>query len=134
MKADQIITHLLLADAGVSALIGTRLDPVELQQGTELPALVVRFASGMPGHRPVDQAAQRVMPSRIQVAAVAATYDAVQQLLLAVRDACDAQRGTIDGVYTHNVRFELLGPPLKTPDSEIYEQSIDFMVTVREGA
>lgn len=87
-------TH-LLADVGLAALIGTRVHPLILPQGSVFPALTYQQISDLPGHTlggPVDL--HRI---RMQIDVWASTYLSMEAVSAALRTALDGYRGQWGG-------------------------------------
>jgi len=94
MEAD-LIAH-LLADAGVSALVGTRIYPSLASQNAAAPYVVLRRVStvgkrGTGGPAGLDRA-------RIQIESYADTYGEAKSLAVAIRTA-------LDGTAITNIRL-----------------------------
>ena len=82
------IVALLLADAGVSALIGTKIAPVVLRVETGMPCLVYRRLDGQPEYTLAGRAGWRTVT--VQIACWDGDYTDAKTLAEAVRDALDA--------------------------------------------
>lgn len=132
MRAEQVIYALLSEAAGVTALVGTRIYPGVLPQGTALPALALEFISGVELPTVDATAGFNLLQARVQVTAIAKTYAEVKTVLEAVRAACNFQRGTIAGVHVVSVRRDTIGPDLRDDDVQLFTQSIDFGITYQE--
>lgn len=136
MSAEAVIYALLSTDDDVTAAVGTRIYPEMLPEGRPAPALVYRLISQVQQDDvALDQAVQ-LMTARIQVDAIASneSYAARKALLLAVRRACHAQRGTIAGVAGVVVRALFEGPDLQHERAGLSSGSIDFQVVFQQAA
>lgn len=130
-----IITEILLADAGVVALVGNRIYPLMSPQNSALPNIVVTQVSD---NDPMHLAgAARLPESRVSVVSRGATATQMMNVADAVKVALrDIIHETVGG-----------SPPLSTDvcvyktavditsvfdDPISYEQSVDYMVRWRE--
>jgi hypothetical protein len=89
---EAIYSH-LIADAGVSALVSTRVYPLTIPQDIALPAIAYQRISGprISAHDGPTGLAR----ARIQVTCQASTYTAAKGLAMEVRQALDAFRGSV---------------------------------------
>ncbi len=132
MYAEKAITALLKGAAGVTALVSTRIHPVELPQDTPLPAIVVRHVSTTP-RGTLDAAADYgLVASRIEVSGLAKDYPGLKALLAQIKAACNYQRGAMGGAVVASVVCDVTGPDLSDAATGLFEQSIDFIVTLQE--
>ncbi len=131
MYAEKAITALLNRAAGVTALVLTRIHPVELPQGTGLPAVVVKHISTV-ALGTIDAAGYRLVASRIEVSGLAKDYPGLKNLLAQIKAACNYQRGLLGGVQVASVVCDVTGPDLSNSATGLFEQSIDFIVTLQE--
>lgn len=131
MGARKAVYALLSADAGVTALISTRVYPSVLPQDKTLPALVYQRISGVePGQ--IDGQGRALVQARIQVTALAETYGACADLLDAAREALLYQYGTIGGIEVVSIIRDIDGADDFDPELQAYSQSIDVVVTYIE--
>lgn len=132
MSGEKVINALLKADAATTALVGARIYPVPLPQGTQLPAIGYRSVSNVP-ERPIDITdAYRLRTQRIEITAYADDYPTQKQLLQTIRAACNLKSGSLGGVTVVACLWDSDGPDFRDDDVEIYSQSCDFFVTYRE--
>lgn len=132
MAAEKAIVSLLGAAGPVTALVGTRIYPLQVPQDAVLPALVFETISDTPLDRLDAAAAYNLVQARISVSVVASHYADVKAVLSAVRAACRYQRGLLGGVQVVSVLPDGTGPDLRDPDMALYSQSVDFLVTHHE--
>ena len=128
MNAEKVVYALLSADAGVTAIVSTRIYPSELPQQIAVPAIVYRHIDTV--DRPTihgDGGAQLVQ-SRISVIALANDYSAIKAIHEAVKAAMRYQHGTIAGVQVATITRDIAGPDLFDPDLERHEQGVDYLV------
>lgn len=98
----------LTADAGIAALIGTRVYPVMLPENPTLPALIYKFVGGRSTPTLTTSGMQR---SRLEIDCYGATYDDASALRSAVIAALNGLQGQLaDGTYLQNA--DLLNPGL----------------------
>lgn len=86
--AVKTIRDALVADAGVTALVGARISPLIKAQAITLPAITLQRSGTTPqnhlrGHAGVDD-------NRVQLDAWASTYDLARQVAAAARAALQA--------------------------------------------
>lgn len=108
MTVEQAIADRLSSDAGVSALVGTRVWQLKLPQSPTLPAVVVQLISDPSEHHLRGEVGQT--RSRVQVdcygkdSGVADPYEAVTDVAEAVSDAlCGVEPFTVAGAGSPSV-------------------------------
>lgn len=131
MPAETAIRALLMQSSAITTLVGDRCHPVEVPIGMDLPALATRHISTVDAGTVDAAAPYSLQSSRIEVRAVAQSYPAVQQLLAAIKAACQYQRGTVAGTNLVSILRDITGPAIKEPGEIRYEQTVDFIVTWR---
>lgn len=117
----------LLATAGVTALVGQRINWSRRPQGQALPAIVLTRVSGLPDVH--HAGASGLVESRVQVDCWGASYGSAKAVARAVEAAVTAQTFTqgairFDVILVDSERdstFEV------TPDT-LYRTSLDLMV------
>jgi hypothetical protein len=129
---EEAIINRLLATAGVTALVGTRVYPGARTQGSSLPALVFNRISGVRDYTMTEASGQ--VESRVQIDAWAVSYAAAKTLARAVRACLSGIKGTysgvaIQGVFLDGERDTFEG---EAPD-RIYRVSMDFNVWAVEA-
>lgn len=127
MNLESALRAQLLADATVSGLIGTRLYPVVLPEGVQLPAVTYQRVSRTPAR---DLGGVAYTQSRIQVDCWGRSYGDAKAVAHAVRAA--AGRPGAQG----DVRI-MLGTTAGEmdsyePDTQLYRVSVDLLM-VHEG-
>lgn len=93
-----IFAH-LIGNAGVVALVGTRIYPLLVPQDAEMPALAYQRISGPRDH--AHDGASGLALARIQLTFVAASYDGAKSLAAAVRAAMDGFSGMMGEVMVN---------------------------------
>lgn len=132
MRAEKVVKTLLGNAAGVSALVGARIYPGPIPQGTTLPAISYEHISTVP-LRTLDAAAgYSLVQSRIECTAVAKTYGEQKALVEEIRKALDYQRGTVASIEVVSILRGAAGPDIRDDDVQLYTQAVDFLVTFRE--
>lgn len=131
MRAEAVVKALLSAYPGVTALVSSRIQPAPLPETLALPALAMRHISttDLPT---IDALSYGLTRSRIEVTAVAKTYPVQKQLLEQVRLALQYQRGTVAGYEVVTIVRDNVGPDLRDDDKQIFSQSVDFILTLKE--
>ena len=129
---EEAIINRLLATAGVTALVGTRVYPGVRTQGAALPALVFNRISGVRDYTMIEASGQ--VESRVQIDAWAASYAAAKTLARAVRASLSGIAGTysgveVQGVFLDGERDSFEG---EAPD-RLYRVSMDFNVWAVEA-
>jgi hypothetical protein len=131
MRAEAVVKALLNAYPGVTAIVGSRIMPAPLPETLALPAIAMRHitTTDVPT---IDALSFALVRSRIEVTAVTKTYPLQKQLLEQVRIALQYQRGTVAGYEVVSIVRDNVGPDLRDDDKQIFTQSIDFILTLKE--
>ena len=128
---EQDLRTYLLAQAPVSALIGTRIFPLRLPQGVTLPAVTYQRISGVPviSHDGASDLAR----ARIQVDCWAASYAAMAGLAMAIRTALSGYRGPMgnNGATAARVINQI---DLSEPEPALWRRMIDVAIWHREDS
>jgi hypothetical protein len=115
---------LLVGDAGVAALIGTRVSWVERPQGSALPAIVLTRVSTIRQY--VHGGQSELVESRVQADCWAASYAAAKAVEAAVLAALSGYAGGIfNAIFAESARDG--GRENDGPEA-IYRVSVDFLV------
>ncbi len=97
-EIEALIQTILTGDATVAALVGTRISPNIIRQGTAMPAVTYQQISGQRDH--TLDGASGFVEGRFQVNCWAKTYAETRELADAVRDALDDySTGTIQAIH-----------------------------------
>jgi hypothetical protein len=107
------VRDILVADAGVTALVGARISPVLRAQNETLPCITLTVVSVVPANH--LNGAPSLDANRVQVDSYATTYDGVRSLAAAVRAALEAADLVMEGEFDG---FE--------PDVDEYRVTQDF--------
>ena len=95
MTLEEGLYSYLQSQTGVTALVGTRIYPLLLQQVETLPAVAYQRISTQRNSSHGGPAKASI--ARIQFDALAATMTQAQAVLAAIRNACDGVGGTLGG-------------------------------------
>lgn len=128
------IIAVLLADSGVAALVGTRVQPVSRPQSDTFPAVTVTRISGGPEY--ADDGEVGLEDGRIQIDCHGLTYTDAKGLAVAVRNCLSALIDTTSaGVFIIYVTLDN-ERDFRESGSNAAEYSfrtaIDFMVWIGE--
>jgi hypothetical protein len=127
MRAEKAVSALLNADAGVAAIVATRIYGGTAAEETPAPLLIYRKLSAeredQADHQPLQ-----LVHSMIEVLCVAASYPQLKDLAEAVRLALVGRRGTVNGVDLLYVSIEEEGPDEYEPQLREFAQSWTFRV------
>ena len=127
MTPEKIIKALLEADAGVVALVGTKLYDQTRPEADALPAVVWELISDI-AEAPIRAGAgTQPTAARLQVNCLATTIAAAKTLAEAVRTACHLQSGTIASATVMGT-FCNRGPSSYDNTVEIYMQPVDVVI------
>lgn len=100
---EQALYTILKDDSGVSALVGTRIDPVVLPQQPTYPAITYR-RSGV-SQIIATQGGRQEIPA-FEVSAYDETYSGVKALADAVRTAMRGDKGFVDGFTVQDIEYQ----------------------------
>ncbi len=89
-NANTALYEELTRNAGVAALVGTRIYPRMIPQDAALPAIAYMLISNSPDY--TQSGHSGLWPSRYQIICTAATHDGAHALAEAVRQALDGKR------------------------------------------
>ena len=119
----------LLADSGVSALVGTHIHPGVRPQAGPLPAIVFNMISANPSYS--DDGEDGIEEARIQLDCWGATYSSAKTVARAVKAAVSAFGGTVSGVRFRYITLGLEHDIQETganAASYPFRTSLDFIV------
>jgi hypothetical protein len=118
------IRQILVNDAGVSALVGTRVYPIHVDGPITTPYIKYLTVSDA-------RIFKTIRPPRMQISCWADDFATVRQLAEAVIAALDDYRGIVDGTAIESIQF-LNAPELYEAETRLYHIPCDFRVTYRE--
>lgn len=126
------IRSLVLADSGVSNLIGTRMHIDKLPQDWTSPAIRYSVISSPREHNltgPVGRADRRIQIDCYSLSSKSEAVDVAE----AVREAIDGVRTTQDGVKIGRIRTDEERDGFEDVETEdVHRVSLDFMVAHNE--
>ena len=93
---EEALVSLLLASAGVSAQVGTRVYWSELPQGNQRPAVILRRITGLHGY--TADGDDGLVESRVQVEGWGNTYGSAKLTARAAKAALTGYTGTQSGI------------------------------------
>jgi hypothetical protein len=139
MRAEKAVHTLLAAASAVTTLLGAPQAPAtaniwagQAPQGVAFPVIVVEHISARELTTIDANSAFGLNQARLQVTAIAKTYNDVKAVLEQIRIALNYQRGTVSGVRVISIIRDTVGPDLRDDDRKLFSQSIDFQVTYQE--
>ena len=118
------IRQILVNDAAVSDLVGTRVYPIHVDGALTPPYIKYLTVSDA-------RIYQSIRPPRMQISCWADDYPTVRQLAEAVIAALDGYRGVVAETTIEGIQY-LNGPELYEAESKLYHIPCDFRVTYRE--
>ena len=132
MKIEQAIKRELLADSGITSLIGERLYYVKAPQNVTKPYVVFFKASG-PREYSHDGASKLARP-RFQFSCFATTYDQAKQIAEAIRAAIEAFSGTMGGAGGVEVGscFCINESDIYEEDTRLFHVAVDYLIWHKE--
>lgn len=123
---------LLLADAPIAAVVGTRVYPVRRPQGVPYPSIVMTRVSGNPGY--ADDGEIGLQHARVQIDSQALTYTEAKNLAQLVRARLSAFAGVHDGVTFSYIMLDeerdLTETGANVPEYPV-RVAMDFIVVTR---
>jgi len=132
MKIEQAILKELLADSGITALIGERLHYVKAPQDVAKPYVVLLKASG-PREYSHDGASELARP-RFQFSCFATTYYQAKQIAEAIRSVIEAFSGTMggDGGVEVGSCFYINESDIYEEDTRLFHVAVDYLIWHKE--
>jgi len=123
---EEALTALLLSDAAVKRLIGTRLHWGRAPQGEKPDYLVLQTIGGSPSYH---MQGASLVDQRVQFDAYAETYLAAKRISEAVLQLLSGYRGIISGVrikggFVDNIR----DLPTETDVKKLFRRSADIII------
>ncbi len=116
---------ILLADTGVSTLVGTRIWPGRRQQGGALPAIILNRISGAPIY--TNDGETGLERARIQIDCWAKTYPEAKNTARAVQTAISAFAGEESPVRFRNILLDT-----EQDESEAGSNQAEYLYRTRQ--
>lgn len=132
MDAVAVMRALLLANAPLAALVGSRIIAGTVPADTSLPAVGIKEISRVEIDTVSRDDPATMVTARVQVTAFAGAYPAMKAVLAATKLGPGVFTGTIAGVEVRSVLRDGVGPDLSDDAPGLYEQSRDFKVAYIE--
>lgn len=130
MSGAAIVRALLVGNPAVTSITTTERVVVGiLAQGAVLPALSVHSVGDNEEPTIARRMPNKMIRERVQVTALAHKYEVMKRLLDAADLGPGVKTGFILGFKVNSIIPLGTGPEIPPGDSNIYEQSRDFMVT-----
>lgn len=124
----ELVAAALLSQAGISAIVSTRIALAQLPQNTAFPALVYQIISAVPKPTLSANGSQLAM-ARIQVNPLATTVAGVKAIHAAIRTALDFKHQQVfAGKLVVSSRFDNIGQMEKDNDAGVWTQPADYML------
>jgi hypothetical protein len=104
MSLEKAIRSVLINDAGVSAIVGSKVYPQQRPSGKLLPVIVYQTV-----FQSINQALEAqsgIRRSRLSIEVMDNAYGDTKDLLKAVEDALIDYSGTVEGEIIHSTRLE----------------------------
>jgi len=115
----------LIANSSLTAIVGTRIFPLEIPQGDAVPAVVYQIININPRNA---QAGCVYDDYLIQYSCFSTSYKQAREMAEIIRSDLDRFCGTLDGVYVPMIRFEGLGANDRGSDTRYAHVSYDFRI------
>ncbi len=135
--AGQALYSVITGDAGVSAIIGTRMSPNTAEQGQTMPYVVYRMIAESGRSRGISRDRGGLVEQLWQLDLFGATYGAVKDLADKIRLAIDTTTKTAAGqTWQHaSVESQLDDWEFSLPGSEsgVHRTTMDVMVWFQES-
>lgn len=125
---EEDLVALLLANTGVSALVGTRIYWVERKQGAALPGVALTLIDGGEGH--TQDGPDGLGQYRVQIDSYGATYASAKAVARAITAALDGVRaGRLQGMFHDSSRD--LREAGSNDAERLFRTSSDFIINHR---
>lgn len=130
MKAEKAVIDLLLANAAVMALVGDRVWPMLIPEGSAYPCITVERISGTRLIGPLMAGADPgAVDARLQVTAWGSAYLSAKEAAEAVRIALERFSGTVSGIEVWDIVPATDGPDLFDQLLNLYGAPADYIVS-----
>lgn len=124
MTLEEALRTVLVGDAGVSALVGTRVYPLVIPNGASYPAIAYQTI----GREMSQTQSGAISPedARIQLTCVCTSYAGAKSLMEAIRNAVDGKDISGMTVFVESVRDDY------AESGKAYVQRIDLKILYKE--
>jgi len=128
MNEGKAIYTILTEDAGVSAVVGTRVYPQVAAQGAAFPFVVYVLQDNTPSD--TKSGVSTLDEIRYDIVAAAETYSALSSLTERIRLALDRYTGTVSGIVVDSIQFTELDVD-NDPATETFVSSSEYILRIK---
>lgn len=128
MNEGRAIYTILTEDAGVSAVVGTRVYPQVAAQGAAFPFVVYVLQDNTPSD--TKSGVSTLDEIRYDIVAAAETYSALSSLTERIRLALDRYTGTVSGIVVDSIQFTELDVD-NDPATETFVSSSEYILRIK---
>lgn len=128
-KVGKAIYNILANASAVTAIVSTKIYPVQAPQGTVAPFLVYGVISSIPTN--TKDRISEIDTMRVQVDCYQKTYQDCETLASAVRLALDNATGTKNGVLIDGLAYEMEEDMGEDIETDYFRKSMDFFARVK---
>ena len=129
MSGVAVIRYMLVNNAPlIAAVPAARILSGVLPITTTIPAISVRQISGVEMPM-IKRTGTQLVTERVQVSVHASSYLSQKTIIELIRSAITSTRGTVNTVAVDSITHDVDGPDLYYDEPDIFEQSIDFIVS-----
>ena len=128
MNEGRAIYTILTEDAGVSAVVGTRVYPQVAAQGAAFPFVVYVLQDNTPSD--TKSGVSTLDEIRYDIVAAAETYSALSSLTERIRLALDRYSGTVSGIGVDSIQFTELDVD-NDPATETFVSSSEYILRIK---
>ena len=128
MNEGRAIYTILTEDAGVSAVVGTRVYPQVAAQGAAFPFVVYVLQDNSPSD--TKSGVSTLDEVRYDIVAAAETYTELSSLTERIRLALDRYSGTVSGIVVDSIQFTELDVD-NDPATETFVSSSEYILRIK---
>ena len=128
MNEGKALYTILTEDAGVSAIVGTRVYPQVAAQGAAFPFVVYVLQDNTPSD--TKSGVSTLDEIRYDIVAAAETYTALSSLTERIRLALDRYSGTVSGIVVDSIQFTELDVD-NDPATEPFVSSSEYILRIK---
>ena len=128
MNEGKAIYTILTENAGVSAVVGTRVYPQVAAQGAAFPFVVYVLQDNTPSD--TKSGVSTLDEIRYDIVAAAETYSALSSLTERIRLALDRYSGTVSGIVVDSIQFTELDVD-NDPATETFVSSSEYSLRIK---
>ena len=128
MNEGKAIYTILTEDAGVSAVVGSRVYPQVAAQGAAFPFVVYVLQDNTPSD--TKSGVSTLDEIRYDIVAAAETYSELSSLTERIRLALDRYTGTVSGIVVDSIQFTELDVD-NDPATETFVSSSEYILRIK---